>query len=1051
MGVESDYDSDSFLGEELNGDAYIPFGSEKDVSDNEVGNEEENRHEATPTMATGVESSGNSSEAEGTLSAPANMNKRYEEDYMKRMRTLDTHCTKNVSFASYGIGNEGATAVAAALGKNTTCPQIFLSNNLIGPGGATKLAEALKYNSSLRLLSLRGNFINDEGVTELANVLRSNSMLTKLDVTNNLIGPGGATKLAEALQYNTRLQELSLSSNPILYEGATELANALHSNSTLTTLDVTECSLGTRGTKALDDAVASNNKDRSTNLLVVESSSKDRSASMNTAAAAASKPKESAQRRGVGDLSNQSLRDVNTEAKEAQITILQNHKRNAVVQFGEDHKRKGPMEDNSPRASGKKQKLAQSKATADFALSPRKVVSFDSSSVDVPSFKCVHPYKQTNPPQQQHKKNGAGMDEKATSVVATGVGGGSARGALASFVNPRYEQCYMDAMKLLNSDSTKNVGFAGHEIGNDGATKVAAALKSNTTCPALFLSNNRIGPKGATTLAKALKNNTSLRSLSLINNPINDEGAKALANALRSNSTLTKLSVTSCNLDETGIKALQDALAANSRDRTIDMDKDKAKKPEKTIQPELVDLTEDTDDKMSASKPKDSALTGGGGGGGNKSARDSNKKAKEVENSTVRNDKLAAPRAEDVCTQVYQGSKPFLGSKTVAPARLANLLLASGTEAHLLGHLSIGVPNSNVGQPAQLQHLPQDRLPPKQHAQQHARQQCNKMHQKRAHLTDSGKSSNKPVVETERSGAAQKSAHSLSSREIVAAERQHEGGTSDFNEKLKDLKDKMEQESNDNENMHAGGDATVLGTSNLTREDRKHKRPEEGEEASGKKHKMQKPVTPSSALSPQKESTSQQVTRKQLLAQLRCYAWLPPCNGHSCSTQELHHYSSLLAMHLKREREKAISVGSCGGKGTNGDDKGVCNEESENEGNDDEERDDCRHGATAEEAKNKDEDLEKILGTGNFSEISVDLPLESERQRDADREPCTSCNQIHSIYDKQCEVAHRLFESIKTKINDQQYCDFEVYVLVPNLNSVRWHYACTLCRVNVCK
>ena len=73
------------------------------------------------------------------------------------------------------------------------------------------------------------------------------------------------------------------------------------------------------------------------------------------------------------------------------------------------------------------------------------------------------------------------------------------------------------------------------------------------------------------------------------------------------------------------------------------------------------------------------------------------------------------------------------------------------------------------------------------------------MQQERAHLTDSGKSSNKLVVEKERSGAAQKSAHSLSSRQRVAAERQHEGGTSDFNEKLKDLKDKMEQESNDNE------------------------------------------------------------------------------------------------------------------------------------------------------------------------------------------------------------------------------------------------------------
>ena len=52
--------------------------------------------------------------------------------------------------------------------------------------------------------------------------------------------------------------------------------------------------------------------------------------------------------------------------------------------------------------------------------------------------------------------------------------------------------------------------------------------------------------------------------------------------------------------------------------------------------------------------------------------------------------------------------------------------------------------------------------------------------------------------------------------------------------------------------MDAGGDAAVLGISNITREDRKHKRPEEGEKASAKKHKIQQPMTSSSALSPQK-------------------------------------------------------------------------------------------------------------------------------------------------------------------------------------------------------
>jgi len=97
--------------------------------------------------------------------------------------------------------------------------------------------------------------------------------------------------------------------------------------------------------------------------------------------------------------------------------------------------------------------------------------------------------------------------------------------------------------------------------------------------------------------------------------------------------------LTGCNLDERGIEALQDALAANNRDRTIDMDNDKAKKKEKkSVKPDLIDLTEGTDDNISASKSKE--LAPSVGGGGIKSAHEFKKKAKEEENATVRNDKV---------------------------------------------------------------------------------------------------------------------------------------------------------------------------------------------------------------------------------------------------------------------------------------------------------------------------------------------------------------------------------------------------------------------------
>jgi hypothetical protein len=53
---------------------------------------------------------------------------------------------------------------------------------------------------------------------------------------------------------------------------------------------------------------------------------------------------------------------------------------------------------------------------------------------------------------------------------------------------------------------------------------------------------------------------------------------------------------------------------------------------------------------------------------------------------------------------------------------------------------------------------------------------------------------------------------------------------------------------------------------------------------------------------------------------------------------------------------------------------------------------------------------------------------------------CKICREQHGgIYDKQCEVAHRLFKKIQAKIGENantKFIAFEVFVLVPNLNSL---------------
>ena len=74
--------------------------------------------------------------------------------------------------------------------------------------------------------------------------------------------------------------------------------------------------------------------------------------------------------------------------------------------------------------------------------------------------------------------------------------------------------------------------LTSNNIGDDGATALAEALKSNTALATLYLYFNNIGVTGAIALAEVLKNNTALTTLYLTSNNIGDDGAIALAEAL---------------------------------------------------------------------------------------------------------------------------------------------------------------------------------------------------------------------------------------------------------------------------------------------------------------------------------------------------------------------------------------------------------------------------------------------------------------------------------------------------------------------------------------
>ena len=91
-----------------------------------------------------------------------------------------------------------------------------LQENGIGPVGVRALAVALSGHGTLRSLILGGNTrCGDEGATALAAALERNTVLTELNINNCGVALGGAKALAAALGSNgqTALKTLSAKKN----------------------------------------------------------------------------------------------------------------------------------------------------------------------------------------------------------------------------------------------------------------------------------------------------------------------------------------------------------------------------------------------------------------------------------------------------------------------------------------------------------------------------------------------------------------------------------------------------------------------------------------------------------------------------------------------------------------------------------------------------------------------------------------------------------------------------------------------------------------------
>ena len=137
-----------------------------------------------------------------------------------------------------------AIAVSAVSKVTRLCEQLAandpaveeadLSYQGLGAADARLIAAALRSNAHLTFLGLHSNTIKDEGAVAIAGALQSPGChLTVLNLNINGIGDSGARAIAEALTHNDSLEELWLGNNKISNQGAYQFIASLKGNTRL--------------------------------------------------------------------------------------------------------------------------------------------------------------------------------------------------------------------------------------------------------------------------------------------------------------------------------------------------------------------------------------------------------------------------------------------------------------------------------------------------------------------------------------------------------------------------------------------------------------------------------------------------------------------------------------------------------------------------------------------------------------------------------------------------------------------------------------------------
>jgi Ran GTPase-activating protein (RanGAP) involved in mRNA processing and transport len=492
-------------------------------------------------------------------------------DFLAALRTCEALTT--LSLAKLQIrGAEGAVHLAGMITGSPRLSALELSIDELGAEGAAVIADALRAgNASLTKLALRDCAIGDDGAEALAEALGTNRTLARLDLRSNGIGARGALALGSARP--AALTHLVLSRNEFADEGARALFDALRTNRVLTALDLARCSLGDGAMPSVQGFLAANatltsldlsgNRigDRGAQVLC------DTLASANTTLAAANTT--------LAHL-NISSNDLGTAGARAFGDLLAGGgaveppaQRTSLTSLG-----LGLIKDLDPRDAARLGAgLAANGTLTSLGLRIFSIPADTCASLCGPLAGAAACAALTSLDLRE-----CGLADRGAAHLGTVLASHRTLTSLTlvhNNIRAAGAASICDALAANPRGSLTHLDLSWNSIFDAGAAAVAALLaapraRDGGHCGAwrglvsLNLGRNLIGPDGTAAIAAALHGNTTLTHLDLRGSSACDSGAAALAAALAANTALTALALASNTITGIGQLALLGALGANS-------------------------------------------------------------------------------------------------------------------------------------------------------------------------------------------------------------------------------------------------------------------------------------------------------------------------------------------------------------------------------------------------------------------------------------------------------------------------------------------------------